>query len=404
MEARWLALQAQGLAGPRPAGPVGRRHVRAVFDRIGVIQLDAINVVERTQYLVLFSRLGPYDKGLLQQLCGPGGELFEYWAHVASLVPMATQPLYRWRMQRWSTGGSVVEERRAVWELSEAAYVAAVLDEVRERGALTASMLSDPRRRDGEWWGRRSVGRLALESLYTQGRLAAWRSPSFERVYDLPERVIPAEVLAAPTPAPEEADRRLLILAAGALGVATARDLADYYRIRPGPARLRLAELVEAGELVPVAVAGWPEPAYLRPGTRPRRPRRHHATLLSPFDSLIWERSRTLRLFAFDFKIEVYVPAPQRRYGYFVMPLLLGDELVARFDLKADRRGSALLVPAAHLEPGADPGPVAEMAAAELDALRSWLGLDRVVVGRRGTLATALRRTMPGSARGREIT
>jgi uncharacterized protein YcaQ len=394
-EARWLAISAQGLGRSRPAGPVGRRHVRSLFDRIGVLQLDAINVVERTQYLVPFSRLGPYDKRLLDGLCGPGGELFEYWAHVASLVPMATQPLYRWRMQRYATGTSVPEARWREWSRAEAPYIAAVLDEVRQRGPLSAAMLSDPRRRDGEWWGRRSIGRLALEWLYTEGQLAAWRSPSFERVYDLTERVLPAAVLAAPTPSPEESHRQLLLLAANSLGVATGRDLADYYRIRPAEARLRLAELVGAGQLLPVTVEGWPEPAYCPPGVRPRRPSRDHATVLSPFDSLIWERRRTLLLFGFDYKIEVYTPAAQRRHGYFVMPVLLGDRLVGRLDLKADRKASALLVPAAHLEVGADAGEVAAAVRTELDVMASWLGLERVVVGRAGGLSAALRRARP---------
>jgi len=265
---------------------------------------------------------------------------------------------------------------------------------VAERGPLTAGQLTDPRRQDGEWWDRRSVGRQALEWLFYRGDVVGWRTPSFERVYDLPERVLPAEVLAAPTPSPEEAHRQLLLLAARSHGVGTVRDLADYYRLRPSQARPLVAELVEAGALVEVRVEGWGEPGYVLPGVRPRRPTRRHATLLSPFDPLVWERARTSRIFGFDYRIEVYTPEPKRIYGYYVLPLLLGDELVGRVDLKADRKASVLRVPAAHHEAGSDPATVADAAAEELDWLRDWLGLDRVEVGRRGNLATALRRAV----------
>ncbi|MEN8160722.1 MAG: crosslink repair DNA glycosylase YcaQ family protein, partial [Myxococcota bacterium] len=245
--------------------------------------------------------------------------------------------------------------------------------------------------RDGDWWNRRSVGRQALEHLFARGELAAWRNEGFERVYDLPERVIPSEVLARPEPSEADAHRELVAAAANALGVATVGDLADYYRIAKGPVAARVAELVEAGRLERVAVEGWREPAFRAPGLRVARPRRAHATLLSPFDSLIWERERTSRLFDFDYRIEVYVPAPKRRYGYYVLPLLLGDALVARFDLKADRKAGELRVEGAYLEPGGEAGPVAEAAAVELHALGAWLGLGGLRVGRRGNLATALR-------------
>jgi hypothetical protein len=278
------------------------------------------------------------------------------------------------------------------WREAQAGYVSSVLEEVGAHGPLAASALSDPRPRQGEWWGRRSVGRQALEWLFSTGQLAAWRTERFERVYDLPDRVIPPKILASPTPSREEAHRALLTMAARALGVATVADLADYFRIKPAEARLRVAELVESGELVPVAVEGWPAPGFCPPDARPRRPTRHHGTLLSPFDSLIWARERTARLFAFDYRIEVYVPEPRRRYGYYVLPLLLGDELVARFDLKTDRKASVLRVPGAHIEPGADPRAVAPAAMEELDALRGWLGLDHIAVGSRGDLATALGR------------
>jgi uncharacterized protein len=395
-EARWLAVEAQGLGRPRPASPVTRRHVRTAIGAVGMVQLDAINVVARTQFLVLFSRLGAYDVARLHSMTGPGAELFEYWGRAAALLPVIHQPLFRWRMAQHGPYGArpTYAARLQAWQEAHADYIASILHEVRDRGALSASQLSDPRRRNGEWWGRRSVGRQALEFLFTRGDLAAWRTANFERVYDLPERVIPAAVLAQPTPPVDEAHRRLLAMAARSLGVGTLSDLASYYLVEQKTARARVAELVDAGELLEVAVDGWRDAAYIVPGTRPRRPTRNRATLLSPFDSLIWERSRTQRLFGFHYRIEVYVPGPDRTHGYFVLPLLLGEQLVARLDLKADRKASTLRVAGAYLEPTADVPTVAAAAAIELRALGDWLGLDNVAVARRGNLATALRRAI----------
>ena len=392
-EARWLAIDAQGLARPRPKGPVGTRQVRSVVDAVGQLQLDAINVVERTQFLVLFSRLGAYEVDRLHDLTGPGGELFEYWGHAASLLPTSRQPLFRWRMQQHGPYGDspTYAARREGFRAGNSDYIDAVFGEVRERGPLTAGQLTDPRRRDGEWWNRRSLGRVALEYLFAKGDLAAWRNRGFERVYDLPERVIPAAVRALPTPPIDEAQRRLIALAARSLGVATVGDLAGYYVIKPRVAKVRVAELVDAGDLVELSVDGWREPGYALPTARAKPPTREDATLLSPFDSLIWDRRRTLRVFGFDYRIEVYVPEPKRTYGYFVLPLLLGDQLVARFDLKTDRRASTLRVRGAYAEPGTDPDAVARAAGRELDTLRAWLRLDRVAVARRGDLASPLR-------------
>ncbi|HYL51933.1 MAG TPA: crosslink repair DNA glycosylase YcaQ family protein [Acidimicrobiia bacterium] len=391
-EARWLAIDAQGLGRPRPRGPVGRRHIRSVIEAAGLLQLDAINVLARTQFLVLFSRLGSYDVARLHDITGPGGDLFEYWGRMASLLPMAHQPLFRWRMARHGPygDGPTRVARRQAWQDANAGYIASVLEEVRERGPLRASQLSDPRRRDGEWWGRRSVGRQALELLFTKGELAAWRTAGFERVYDLPERVIPAAILSQPTPPTDEAHRRLLALAARSLGVATLGDLANYYLVKQQAAKARVAELLDAGELIEVTVEGWRDNAYVVPNARPRPPARQHATLLSPFDSLIWERSRTRRLFGFDYRIEVYTPPADRKYGYFVLPVLLGDRLVARFDLKADRKTATLRVASAFIEPGMDAADVAAAAATELDALRTWLQLRHITVARRGNLASRL--------------
>ena len=398
-EARWLALAAQGLDTPRRRGlrPAGAAHLRRLMDRVGTIQVDAVNAVERTQFLVPFSRIGSYDPGVLRRLSGPGGAWFEHWGHAASLMPVELHPLLRWRMafRRGDTPwGAAWSARRKAWRDEHATYIAAVLAEVTERGPLAASQLSDPRRRSGEWWERRSSGRLALEWLFGAGELAAWRSPGFERIYDLTERVIPAAVLDLPTPPEDEAQRELLVIAARALGVATVRDLADYFWIRPPVTRVRVTELVEEGRITPVKVEGWTQPAYTLPDARPRRLRRDHATLLSPFDSLIWTRDRTERLFGFHYRIEIYVPEHLRRHGYYVLPLLLGEELVGRLALRSDRRSRVLRVEGAYAEPDVDRPVVAGAAAAELSALAAWLGLEGVTVARRGDLAAALGRAV----------
>jgi uncharacterized protein YcaQ len=394
-EARWLAIDAQGLARPRPTGPITLRHLRKVTDAIGVVQLDAINVLARTQFLVMFARLGAYERERFMAMTGPGAELWEYWGHMASLQAADTEPLFRHRMATGSPYGDTPLRiaRREAWYGAHGAYVAKVLAEVRERGPLSAGQLSDPQRRDGEWWDRRSLGRQALEWLFAHGQIAGWRTANFERVYDVPERVLPPAVLSQPTPTVEEAQRQLLLSSVGPIGVGTVRDLADYYRIPVNQAKPRVAELVEDGALVAVTVEGWREPGYMLPRARPRRPTRTEAALLSPFDSLVWERARTSRLFGFDYRIEVYTPAPQRTFGYFVLPVLLGDALVGRLDLKADRNASVLRVPAAHAEPGVEPASIAPAIAAELHAMREWLGLSDVAVGANSTLARALQRT-----------
>ncbi|MGD0810657.1 MAG: crosslink repair DNA glycosylase YcaQ family protein [Acidimicrobiales bacterium] len=399
-EARWLALAAQGLSEPRPATAAGRRtpaktraQLRSLMGQLGTIQLDAVNVLARTQFLVPFSRLGPYDPAVLRSLSGPQGSWFEYWGHAASLLPVALHPLLRWRMQRWRddlVDSGAVQERRRAWRADNSAYIASVLAEVTERGPLAASQLSEPRRQSGQWWDRRSTGRRALELLFGDGVLSAWRSASFERIYDLTERVVPAAVLEIPTPSDEDAQKQLIVLAARCMGAATEADLADYFWLRPQRARVLVADLVGEGRLIQVAVEGWPQPAYVVPGVRPRPPKRESATLVSPFDSLIWARPRVERLFEFHYRIEIYVPGELRTHGYYVMPLLLGDALVARFDLKSDRHGDALLVVGAFAEAGQASGAVAEAAFAELQRLREWLGLSSLLVAPKGDLAPRL--------------
>lgn len=385
--ARRIALAAQGFTDPRPAGRPDRRHLRRVLGRVGLLQLDSVNVVVRSHYLPAFSRLGGYPRALLDRAAYPDGELFEYWGHEASLLPVALHPLLRWRMERyadlWSAGRRLTDLRRR-----RPGYIEDVLAEIAERGPLGAGQLADIGSRGGPWWGWHD-GKIATEYLFAAGVLSTAFRRRFERVYDLTERVLPPAVLGMPTPAIEDAQRDLVRIAARALGIATETDLRDYFRLRPAPARARVAELVATGELLPAAVEGWRAPAYLHPKTAV--PRRVHArALLSPFDSLVWDRNRTERLFAFRFRLEIYTPAANRVHGYYVLPFLLGDRLVARVDVKADRAAGALRVPAAWAEPAADVDAVAGPLAAELGELARWLGLECVTGPTTGSLAGAL--------------
>lgn len=392
-EARWLAIDAQGLARPRRGEEVGPADIESMVASLGAVQIDAINVLERTHLLAVFSRLGAYDRDLLHELTGPGGSLWEYWGHAASLMPVTDEPLFRWRYE--VGGGHVhgpkVQARVAAWRAEHARYLDELMDEVRERGPLPASGLNDPRPREGEWWGRRSLGRQALDHLHGRGQLVAWRTPGFEVVYDLPERALPAEVLRRETPSAQEARRMLLLKAARAYGVSTPGDLAGYYKFKASWARELVDDLVDQGDLEPVTVEGWSEPGLVPADARAESPARDHATIVSPFDSLVWDRARLSRLFDFDYRIEVYVPKAKRTYGYFVLPVLLGDRLVARLDLKADRDKVALRVVGAFGEPGVDMREVAGPVGAELEAMAAWLGLGRVVVGRKGDLSAPLR-------------
>ena len=370
-EARRVALAAQGFDRPREATP---RAIRSTVERLGLLQIDSVNVLDRAHYLPLFARLGPYPREALDRLAWYAPRrLFEYWGHEASLIPVGTQPLLRWRMERardeaWGGMRAVAVERPELVER--------VLEQVRERGPVPASALVEDRpRRSGPWWDW-SHTKQALEFLFWSGRVTSARRRRFERFYDVPERVLPAAVLAAPTPSPDAAQRELLAIAARALGVATETDLRDYFRLGAKEAAPRLAELVEDGRLVPVRVEGWRPDAYL--WHEARVPRRVDArALVGPFDSLIWERPRAERLFGFRYRIEIYVPAPQRVHGYYVLPFLLGDRLVARVDLKSDRQAGQLRVQAVHYEDGA-PSETAEALEAELALMAGWLGVPEV--------------------------
>lgn len=383
-QARRVALAAQGFGRPRPVGRADRRHLRGLFDQVGVLQIDSVNVLVRSHYLPGWSRLGGYPRQLLDEAAYVRREVFEYWAHEASLVPVALYPLLRWRAERALAG-------REVWAgvariaADRPEYVADVLARVSSDGPLAGSDLPSAGGRGGAWWGWTDA-KKALEWLLWSGQVSvAGRRASFERLYDIPARVIPPAALAAPVPEPAAAQRALLLFAADRLGVATAGDLGDYFRLRSADTRARVDELVEDGELAPVAVEGWSRTAYVRPGlTVPRRI--SAAALISPFDSLVWERSRTRRLFDFDLRLELYTPVARRTFGYYVLPFLLGDRLVGRVDLKADRAAGVLRVLAAYVEPHADVGAARAALRAETAAMSAWLGLAGVVHHDRGTL------------------
>jgi uncharacterized protein len=393
--ARRAVLAAQGFGAARPSGPVTRRHLVRTLDRIRLLQLDSVNVAVRAHYMPLFSRLGRYQRALVDDAAWAHTArrprlLVEYWAHEASLLPVADWLLLRSKAKPegwWRHYAVLVDSRPGL--------VDDVLAAVKELGPVGAGELetalggpAERRPPGASWWERSEVKRIC-EYLFGIGALTTGTRRHFQRLYDLPERVLPPDVLAAPAPAEDEAARALTRRAAAALGVATEPDLRDYYRIGPEPSRRAVGELVEAGELEPVEVRGWRQPAYRVPGTPvPRRV--SGRALLCPFDPLIWERARTERVFGFRYRIEIYVPEPKREYGYYVFPFLLDGELVARVDVKADRRAGVLRVPGAFAEPGVDVIRVAAELAAELREMADWLELDGVVVGERGDLASLL--------------
>lgn len=390
-EARRLALAAQGFAGPRPANTPDWRALRRVVKRLGLLQIDSVNVLVRAHYLPLFSRLGPYDRADFDAKTYRRGAsaLFEYWAHEASLLPIELHPLLRWRMAR-ARNMDGIYKRLAEFARERRAFVESVLAEVAARGPISAAELGQRERRSNGWWSW-DEGKLALEYLFWAGLVTtATRRGAFERVYDLTERLIPRAVQEAPTPSEADAMRALVQIAARALGIATTADLRDYFRLPLAETRRTVAELVESGVLTKVAVKGWPNEAFLdAAATIPRQVEAR--ALLAPFDPLIWERSRTERLFDFRYRLEIYTPPAKRVHGYYVLPFLLGDRLAARLCLKSDRATSTLLVRTAHGEEGIDRGAVAEALHPELRLMAEWLGLERISVTPHGDLAPSLR-------------
>jgi uncharacterized protein len=386
-EARRISLAAQGFGVDRDA-PVGRRQLSRLADRLGVIQIDSVNVISRTHYMPAFSRLGAYPRDLLEEMAwGKKRPWFEYWAHEASILPLSAQPLFRWRMEDarngvgiWKGISRFLRERR---DLADRA-----LETIADRGPMSASELEIGRKGEGGWWGW-SDGKRIVEGLFWTGELTtATRRGTFERLYGLPDKVLPGHIHGAPTPSRADAQRELYRIAARAMGVSTAKDLRDYFRMPVEGAKDRIAELVEAGDILPVEVHGWKETAYLDPAAR--RPRRvEGAALLSPFDNLIWFRERTERMFGVRYRIEIYTPAHKRTHGYYVLPFLEDEAITARVDLKADRKAGVLIVQSAHAEPWAS-AATPERLVGELHRMAGWLGLASVRVEPRGDLAPAL--------------
>jgi uncharacterized protein len=408
-EARRIALRAQGF-GARPASRVGLGQLSNAVSRVGAVQIDAVNVLARSHYLGIYSRVGRYDPSLLDDLVFERGGAFEYIAHAAAVVTTELYPALRWRMadhaqnKYWVGAKAVIEERNP-------GYLDRVLQEVVERGPLSFQDLTDPARRPRPktnyaessilWWSKRpSDGKHVLEGLWREGRLAvAGRTPSFERIFDLAERVIPAEALDAPPLDRQDGIRVLLLHAARALGVGWPKDFSSYFALSAAETKKGLRELIEAGSLEVAHVEGSSELAYLDPGAASGAVTA--AALVSPFDSLLWERNRNTRLFGFRHSFEIYVPEAKRQYGYYVLPFLLDESIVARVDLKADRQGGALLVQAAYAEEEVSDKTMLSALAAEIEGMASWLGLDRVAVKDRGNAAAGLRLATPplGGAR-----
>jgi hypothetical protein len=392
--ARRIAVAAQGFNDPRPRGAVTRAHLRRLISRIQVLQLDSVSVAVRAHYAPVFSRLGPYDRDVLDQAAWAHSArsprlLVEYWAHEAALMAVDDWPLMRWRMRQYRHGRWGTHIVKANPQLADKIVAA-----VAEIGPSTAGQIEEhlstaPRGPRGNWWGSRSDTKWVAEALFASGALTTATRVGFARHYDLAERVLPAEVLAREV-SEDDAVRELTLRAATALGVATEADIRDYFRLAAGQAKPAIAKLVADGELERVDVEGWSNPAYLVAGqTIPRRDR--GTALLCPFDPLIFFRPRVERLFGFHYRIEIYTPADKRQYGYYVWPFLLDGELVGRVDLKADRSADALQVVGAFVEDGRPASRVAEALAGELQTMAGWLGLAGVTVGERGNLAGVLR-------------
>jgi uncharacterized protein len=396
-QARRIALAAQLSPGAaRRRSPAGPSAIVKLVDRLGLLQIDSVNVLSRSHYLPVFSRLGVYDQAVLDELTYSQRKrrFFEYWAHEASFLPMHLFPLLRWRMEAARTGAGTYEGL-SKFAREQPHYISSVLDEVRRRGSLTVRDLADPGKRLAGWWGW-SPGKIALEYLFWTGEVTAATRRNFERLYDLTDRVIPPEIFNARPVPRADAIRQLMLLSARALGVATFGDLRDYFRLPLADAKQGLVELVEERSLEPVAVEGWRNPAYLAAGAAIPRKTPACRSLLSPFDPLIWERSRAERLFGFSYRIEIYTPAPKRRHGYYVLPFLYGERFTARLCLKADRKNALLLVNTAHSENGIDQSETVEALAGELTRLAGFLSLSGIEVKRKGRLAQALRKAVNG--------
>lgn len=389
-EARRIALAAQGFADRRPSARADRRHIARVLDRIALLQIDSVNILVRSHYLPLFSRLGAYPMDYLDRLSWgrKPRALFEYWGHAASLLPVKLHPLLRWRMDR-ARRGVRIYGAMARFGTEKKKYIERVLAHVRDNGPTAVSELAEGAKNQGQWWGW-GDGKMALEWLFYAGQVTTSTRQSFERIYDLPERVLPPEILALPTPSDADAQRELLEMGARAHGIGTAFDLRDYFRLPPEDTKLRMKELLESGRIRQVEVEGWNEPAYLHvDAATPRRLTTQ--ALLSPFDPIVWRRERGEALFDFHYRIGLYTPKEKRTHGYYVLPFLLGNRLVGRVDLKADRQGNRLQVLGAHTENHAKVADIVEPLREELQRMAAWIGLEHVQITAKGPLAQALK-------------
>jgi uncharacterized protein YcaQ len=384
--ARRIALAAQGFADPRPSSVPGRRHLTRVLARTGLFQIDSVSAVVRAHYMPLYSRLGPYPLALLDNAATSRNRaVFEYWAHEASYLPVETWPLLRWRMER-AERGEEMYSGLAEWGRTHPETIEAIFRRVSEEGPIAASSI-EGHKGTGGWWGW-SEAKHAFEWLFWAGRITTAYRKGFERFYDLPERLLPPAIIGRPTPSTQDAQRELLRISARAHGLATANCLRDYFRLSSSDMKGRLEELVEEGTLLPVRVEGWNKPAYLHKDAK--MPRRIAArALLAPFDPLVFERKRAEGLFNFHYRIEIYTPAHKRRYGYYVLPFLLGERIVARVDLRADRPAGVLRLHAAYAEPGA-PADTAAHLLDELTQMQRWLGLKGLAIAPAGNLGPAL--------------
>ncbi len=387
--ARRVALGAQGFGDPPPTGKVTRRHMHRAMARMRVVQLDSIPVVARTQYMPFFSRLGPYDMALFDAMAYQDDAWFEIWSHEASIVPVTSEPLFRWTRDRAKEGHTW----KNLYEVAqrEPIYIEAVLDEVRARRVVAPSDLSDPRPmpKGASGWGSGSMGSLALDWLWRIGEVGIRRRGNFEKVFSPIDDIVPAEILATPTPRQDEALRELTMQAVQALGVGTLTDISDYFRLSSKLIRPGLEELVEDGRVLPATVKTWDKPAFADPrATTPREIR--GATVLSPFDPVIWKRDRAERIWGFEYRIEIYVPEVKRRWGYYVLPIMVDGHLVGRIDVKNERNVGVLRVKSSHAEEGCDGADLVEQMWHAIEALRELVGCDRIEVDSSGNLADAL--------------
>jgi uncharacterized protein len=389
-EARRIALHAQGFQGQSRDGKATWPKLARTVEQLHLLQIDSVNVLIRSHYLPLYARLGAYDRTALDKRSfdNKHRHFFECWAHEASLVPLALHPLLRWRMERARNGDGTYAGMDKFGR-EEKPFLKSTLAFITQNGPTRTSEIPGGGKSAGGWWGW-SKGKLAMETLFDQGRITTAARQGFERIYDIPERVIPADILARPTPTETEAQHILVGMASQALGIATEQDLRDYFRLSPAAFKTALASTLEEGLLRPVKVEGWKQQAFLhRDAKLPRKA--GNTTLLSPFDPLVWNRDRAERLFNFHYRIELYTPEAKRKFGYYVLPFLHGENLAGRLCLKADRENATLRVNTAHHEAGQNPDDLREPLLEELHRMANWLNLDHISIATKGNMAKTLK-------------